>query len=113
MNRAKLSSFFLITLVQITLLFSQSIAQDYDSKAYIYEKRKALSKQFEKEIIKITEGVFVAVGYGASNSVLIEGADSLIIVDAMLGTEAAENVDTEMKLNYYGILSLQERFGEM
>ena len=92
MNRAKLSSFFLITLVQITLLFSQSIAQDYDSKAYIYEKRKALSKQFEKEIIKITEGVFVAVGYGASNSVLIEGADSLIIVDAMLGTEAAENV---------------------
>ena len=27
-----------------------------------------------------------------SNSVLIEGADSLIIVDTMLGTEAAEHV---------------------
>jgi len=92
MNRAKLSSYFLITLFQIILLFSQSIAQEYDSKTFIYEKRVALSQQFKKEIIKITEGVFVAVGYGASNSVLIEGADSLIIVDTMLGTEAAENV---------------------
>jgi alkyl sulfatase BDS1-like metallo-beta-lactamase superfamily hydrolase len=97
MNRVKLSLYVFITFCQITLLFSQSISQNNDNKTYIHEKRIALSKQFKKEIIKITEGVFVAVGYGASNSVLIEGTDSLIIVDAMLGTEAAENVLTAFR----------------
>jgi len=85
-------------LITITLLIlttaglSQLYAQTKNSKNSIDEKRENLSKQFKKEVIKITDGVYVAVGYGAANSVLIVGKDSTIIVDTMLGTEAAENV---------------------
>lgn len=44
------------------------------------------------EVIKITEDIFVAVGFGVANSVLIEEQESVIIVDTMEGIEAAENV---------------------
>ncbi len=88
----KLSSCFWITLFQTILISSQCLTQEIGSSDHIFEKRKVLSKQFQKEIITVTEKVHVAVGYGASNSVLIDGVDSLIIVDTMLGTEAAENV---------------------
>jgi len=52
----------------------------------------ALKREFEKAVIQVTEGVHVAVGFGASSSTLIVGDDGVIIIDTMLGTEAAENV---------------------
>lgn len=47
------------------------------------------SREFRKEIIRITEGIYVAVGYGLANSILIEGDDGVIIVDTMESAEAA------------------------
>lgn len=87
----KLSVHFLIILFLITLLFYQSIAKENGSQATGIEKLKAHSNEFKKEVIKLTEGIFVAVGFGAANSVLIEGPESVIIVDTMEGIEAAEN----------------------
>jgi alkyl sulfatase BDS1-like metallo-beta-lactamase superfamily hydrolase len=56
------------------------------------ERDKTLSHEFRKELVEVAEGVHVAVGYGAGNSVLLEGRDGVVIVDTMLGTEAAEEV---------------------
>jgi uncharacterized sulfatase len=56
------------------------------------ERGKVLEEVFRKELIQVTEDVFVAVGFGASNSTLLVGSDGLVIVDTMYGTEAAEGV---------------------
>lgn len=40
----------------------------------------------------MSEHIYVAIGYGLANSILIEGKDSTIIVDCMESTEAGEQV---------------------
>jgi len=42
-------------------------AQDYAGR----EKLRGQSNEFRKEVIRVTDGVYVAVGYSASNVILI------------------------------------------
>ncbi len=49
----------------------------------------AHSAEFKQEVIKVTDGVYVAVGFGLANSVLLEGNDGVVIVDTMESAEAA------------------------
>jgi alkyl sulfatase BDS1-like metallo-beta-lactamase superfamily hydrolase len=53
---------------------------------------EAHSGEFRQDVIEVTEGVHVAVGFGLANSILVEGEDGLIIVDTMESTGAAEAV---------------------
>ena len=53
---------------------------------------KAHTAEFKQEIIKVTDGVYVAIGFGLANSILIEGNDGVIIVDTMESAEAAAPV---------------------
>ena len=46
---------------------------------------------------KVTEGVYVAVGYDAANSIMIEGDDGLIIVDTLSTYEDAKEVIAEFR----------------
>ena len=43
-------------------------------------------------VYDVTDGVYVAVGYGRANPVLIEGTDGLIVVDPGESTTSAEMV---------------------
>ena len=52
-------------------------AQEYAGR----EKLRAQSNEFRKEVIRVTDGVYVAVGYSASNVTLIQGDGGSIIVD--------------------------------
>ena len=45
------------------------------------EKLRAQSDEFRKDVIRMTDGVYVAVGYSASNVTLIQGDQGAIIVD--------------------------------
>ncbi|MFO7665039.1 MAG: alkyl sulfatase dimerization domain-containing protein [Desulfobacterales bacterium] len=45
--------------------------------------------EFKQEIIKVTDGVYVAVGYGLANSILLEGQSGVVVVDVMESVEAA------------------------
>src|SRR5262245_22995833 len=45
------------------------------------EKLRAHSNEFRKEVIRVTDGVYVAVGYSAANVILIQGNNGSIIVD--------------------------------
>ena len=45
------------------------------------EKLRAQSDEFRKDVIRMTDGVHVAVGYSASNVTLIQGDGGAIIVD--------------------------------
>jgi alkyl sulfatase BDS1-like metallo-beta-lactamase superfamily hydrolase len=52
----------------------------------------AHSKLFKKEIINPAPGVYVAVGYGLANSIMLEGDDGVVIVDTMEGRPQAQAV---------------------
>ncbi len=47
---------------------------------------------FHRALIRAAPGVHVAVGFGLANSVLLEGTDGVVIVDAMESAEAAAEV---------------------
>lgn len=53
---------------------------------------KAQSAEFQRGVVKAAEGVWVAVGYGIANSILIEGTDGSIVVDTMESMESARAV---------------------
>ncbi len=53
---------------------------------------KAHSALFEKEVFNPADGIYVAVGYGLANSIMIEGDDGVIIVDTMEGKAQASEV---------------------
>ena len=52
----------------------------------------AHSAEFEQEVIEVTKGIYVAIGYGLANSILLEGENGVVIVDAMESEEAATAV---------------------
>jgi alkyl sulfatase BDS1-like metallo-beta-lactamase superfamily hydrolase len=49
----------------------------------------AHSAEFRPEVIEVTDGVHVAIGFGLANCILLEGDDGVVIVDAMESEEAA------------------------
>jgi len=63
-------------------------AQDYAAR----EKLRAESTEFRKDVIRVTDGVYVAVGYSASNVILIQGAAGSIIVDTATDPTAARAI---------------------
>jgi alkyl sulfatase BDS1-like metallo-beta-lactamase superfamily hydrolase len=52
----------------------------------------ALNKSFGKHVEKIADNIYIAIGYGIANSILIEGKDSVIIVDCLESMAAAQEV---------------------
>ena len=56
------------------------------------EKLRAQSNEFRREVIEVTDGVYVAVGYSASNVILIQGDGGSIIVDTATDTTAARQI---------------------
>ena len=55
-------------------------------------KLRAQSAEFRKEVIQIADGVYVAVGYSASNVILIQGSSGSIIVDTAADPPAARAI---------------------
>ncbi len=55
------------------------------------------SKLFKKGVEKVGDNIFVAIGYGIANSIMIEGDDGVIIVDTMTTTEEAARVLAEFR----------------
>jgi len=55
------------------------------------------SKIFKKGVEKVRDNIYVAIGYGIANSILIEGQDGVIIVDTMTTVEEAAEVLAEFR----------------
>ncbi len=56
------------------------------------EALRAHSQLFEQGVVKVTDGVYVAIGYGLANSIMLEGNDGIIIVDTMETVDEGERV---------------------
>ncbi len=72
----------------LALVATTGYAQDYPGR----EQLRGQSAEFRREVIQVASGVFVAVGYAASNVVLIQGADGSIIVDTATDPAAARAI---------------------
>jgi alkyl sulfatase BDS1-like metallo-beta-lactamase superfamily hydrolase len=72
-----------------------AVAQEYAGR----EKLRAQSNEFRKEVIRVTDGVYVAVGYSASNVILIQGDSGSLIVDT-----ATDQVDARAVKTAFGNL---------
>ncbi len=59
------------------------------------EKLRAHSAEFRREVIKVTDGVWVAVGFSDANSALIVGDGGSIVVDTTSDAEDARAVKVE------------------
>ncbi len=55
------------------------------------------SKIFKKGVEKVSDNVYVAIGYGIANCIMIEGQDGVIIVDTMNTIEEAAEVLAEFR----------------
>lgn len=58
------------------------------------EQLAAHTREFRKEIIEVTDGIYVAIGYALANSILIEGDEGVIIVDVLGSRAAAQEVQS-------------------
>jgi uncharacterized sulfatase len=56
------------------------------------------SIEFRRELIRVTDGVYVAVGFDESNVSMIEGNDGIVIIDTLLATQAAEIVLNKFRM---------------
>jgi alkyl sulfatase BDS1-like metallo-beta-lactamase superfamily hydrolase len=56
------------------------------------ERLRAESAEFRKDVIRVADGVWVAVGYSASNVILIQGTTGSIIVDTSTDPTAARAI---------------------
>lgn len=61
------------------------------------EALAAHSAEFRQEVLQVTDGVYVAIGFGIANSILLEGDDGVIIVDTMETAESAQAVAAEFR----------------
>lgn len=61
------------------------------------EKLEAHTQEFRREVIEVTDGVYVAVGFALANSIMIEGDDGVIIVDTTESQEAAAEIKAEFE----------------
>lgn len=52
----------------------------------------AHTQEFEKGVVQVTDGVYVAIGYGIANSIWLDGTDGAIVVDTMESVETARDV---------------------
>lgn len=76
----------------LRVLLILSISSSGVSQSLKAQREQILSDEFRKELVHVTDGIYTAVGFGASNCTLIEGTDGLIIVDTMMCTESAKQV---------------------
>ncbi len=61
----------------------------------IVDSPKEARAQVEPQVIEVVDDVYVAVGYGLANSILIVGDDAAIVVDTMESRRAAQAVKAE------------------
>jgi alkyl sulfatase BDS1-like metallo-beta-lactamase superfamily hydrolase len=59
------------------------------------EKLREQTNEFRKEVIRVTDGVYVAVGFSLGNAILIQGDGGSIIVDTTSNVADAREVKAE------------------
>jgi len=78
-------------LATLLTMSAPGVAQEFAGR----DKLRAHSAEFRKEVIKVTDGVYVAVGFSLGNAILIQGDGGTIIVDTTSTVADARDVKAE------------------
>ena len=81
----------LLIILQLFVSCSETITLE-SSEPQTPKDLIAHTEEFKKELITVTDGVHVAVGYALANSILIEGENTNIIIDTTGTEETAREV---------------------
>jgi hypothetical protein len=88
-------SFLQKLLSTVTCVVSPFVAIAQDSPATKLLKER--NAEFRKDVVKVTDGVYSAVGYRASTINMIEGTNGIIIVDTGQTPAAAREALAEFR----------------
>ena len=84
---------FLFIIPFFLIIFSCSETTSIEAaKSPTPDELIAHTAEFKKEVIEVTEGVHVAIGYALANAILVEGENSNIIIDTTGTVETAREV---------------------
>lgn len=61
------------------------------------DELRAHSAEFRREVVEAAPGIYVAVGFAASNVGMLVGGDGVVIVDSTESVRAAENIRAEFR----------------
>lgn len=86
----RMRKFMASTTMLMTLVTANGVAAHEEFAGR--DKLRAHSAAFRKEVIRVTEGVYVAVGYSASNVTLIQGKGGSIIIDCANNVTDAQDI---------------------
>jgi len=90
MNKFKIQVY--LVLIAIGFIILSACAREETPEPLQVESHPDLaahSAEFRQEVIKVTDRVYVAIGFGLANCILLEGDDGVVIIDAMESEEAA------------------------
>jgi alkyl sulfatase BDS1-like metallo-beta-lactamase superfamily hydrolase len=85
----------LIAAAAVWVFMRRNIRQPVSVRPLSEKTAKSLVEHneiFNKGVVKVTDDVYSAIGYGLANSIMIEGSDGLIIVDTMSTVEQGKTV---------------------
>ncbi|WOT05717.1 alkyl/aryl-sulfatase [Shewanella youngdeokensis] len=89
------------SLIGLALVCSFAAAPTMAGTQVAPEKALALldvqAEQFTKQIVKISDNVYTAVGYHGANTSMIVGDDGVIIIDTLMGPASATNAWNELQ----------------
>ena len=66
-------------------------------RRFMHPELKAHPEYFKKEIVQLSENVYQAFGFAASNVYMVIGVDGIIIIDTSETTTAAKNILAEFR----------------
>ena len=87
---------FTKTLALLLVLFVFSTCSENEQSNNTFDNDQGMSfehkNEFRKELIKVTEGIYVGVGYGLANSIMVETSNNVVIIDTLGSEENAQEL---------------------
>ena len=87
---------FTKTLAFLLVLFVFSTCSENEQSNNTFDNDQGMSfehkNEFRKELIEVTEGIYVGVGYGLANSIMVETSNNVVIIDTLGSEENAQEL---------------------
>ena len=88
--------FFTKILAFLLVLFVFSTCSENEQSNNTFDNDQGMSfehkNEFRKELIEVTEGIYVGVGYGLANSIMVETSNNVVIIDTLGSEENAQEL---------------------
>lgn len=87
----------------LLVLSASSCKKDHSVELPLPDQRQSANEaelmlqnqEFRQEVIEVSKGIHVAIGFGLANSILLTGNDGDVIVDCLESNQSAEKVKNE------------------